>query len=104
MRSRNVGLAAAGVLLAFMAALSFGAALRESPAFDEPAHIGAGLSSVQKFDLRLNPEHPPLSKALTGLALTLRGVRADYDGPAWKASDDFAAAFLGEWSFGHWVI
>lgn len=84
--------------------LSFGAALGESPSFDEVAHIGAGLSSVQKFDLRLNPEHPPLSKAMTGLALTLRGVRADYGGPAWKASEDFVGAFLGEWSFGHWVI
>ena len=87
-----------------MALLSFAAALRESPSFDEVAHIGAGLSYVQKFDLRLNPEHPPLSKALTGLALTLRGVRADYGGPAWKASDDFISAFLGQWSFGHWVI
>ncbi len=87
-----------------MAVLAFGAARRESPSFDEVAHIGAGLSYVQKFDLRLNPEHPPLSKMLTGLALTLRGARADYSGPAWKASDDFVSAFLGQWSFGHWVI
>jgi 4-amino-4-deoxy-L-arabinose transferase-like glycosyltransferase len=102
--SRNIGISAAVLLLAFMAALSFGAALRESPSFDEVAHIGAGLSYVQKFDLRLNPEHPPLSKALTGLALTLRGVRADYGGPAWKASDQFFSAFMAQWSFGHWVI
>jgi 4-amino-4-deoxy-L-arabinose transferase-like glycosyltransferase len=102
--SRNIGASAAVLLLAFMAWLSFGAARRESPSFDEVAHIGAGLSYVQKFDLRLNPEHPPLSKALTGLVLTLRGVRADYDGPAWKASNDFFSAFLGQWSFGHWVI
>jgi hypothetical protein len=95
---------AAVLLLVFMAVLSFGAARRESPSFDEVAHIGAGLSYVQKFDLRLNPEHPPLSKALTGLSLALRGTRADYDGPAWKASDDFVSAFLGQWSFGHWVI
>src|SRR5580704_14489719 len=87
-----------------MAVLSFGAARRESPSFDEVVHIGAGLSYVQKFDLRLNPEHPPLSKALTGLSLALRGTRADYGGPAWKVSDDFGSAFLGQWSFGHWVI
>ena len=103
-RAMMPGQVAAGLLLAFMAVLSFGAARRESPAFDEVAHIGAGLSYVQQLDLRLNPEHPPLSKALTGLALTLRGTRADYAGPAWKASEDFAGAFLGEWSFGHWVI
>ena len=87
-----------------MALLSFGAALRESPTFDETAHIGAGLSYVQKLDLRLNPEHPPLAKALTGLALTLRGTNADYAGPAWTYSKDFMFAFLGEWSFGYWVI
>jgi len=101
---RNAGILLAILLLAFMALLSFGAALRESPAFDETAHIGAGLSYVQKFDLRLNPEHPPLSKALTGLSLALRGTHADYTGPAWTYSKDFMPAFLGEWSFGHWVI
>jgi Dolichyl-phosphate-mannose-protein mannosyltransferase len=98
------GLVTAILLLAFMALLSFGAARGESPTFDEVAHLGAGLSYVQKFDLRLNPEHPPLAKALSGLALTLRGTRADYSGPAWTVSKDFIPAFLGEWSFGHWVI
>ncbi len=103
-RLGRAGIVLAILLLAFMALLSFGAARRESPTFDETAHIGAGLSYVQKFDLRLNPEHPPLSKALTGLSLTLRGTHADYNGPAWKYSKDFLPAFLGEWSFGHWVI
>ena len=101
---RLAGVCAAVLLLTFMALLSFGAALRESPTFDEVAHIGAGLSYVQKLDLRMNPEHPPLAKALTGLALTLRGTTADYAGPAWTDSKEFMVAFLGEWSFGHWVI
>ena len=101
---RNGGSVAAIALLAFMALLSYGAARRESPTFDEMAHIGAGLSYAQTFDLRLNPEHPPLSKALSGLALALRGARADYSGPAWTYSKDFVPAFLGQWSFGHWVI
>ena len=101
---RHGGISAAILLLAFMAVLAFGAARRQSPTFDEVAHIGAGLSYVQKLDLRLNPEHPPLAKALTGLALTLRGTKADYSGPAWTYSKDFMFAFLGEWSFGHWVI
>jgi len=87
-----------------MAFLSFGAALQESPVFDETAHIGAGLSYVQKLDLRLNPEHPPLSKAVSGLFLALRGTRADYSGPAWRISKDFVPAIAGEWSFGHWVV
>ena len=50
-------------LLALMAALAGGAALRESPTFDEVAHIGAGLSYADKLDSRFNPEHPPLGKA-----------------------------------------
>ncbi len=104
-RALNTGGLIAGILLlVLMAVLSFSAAKRESPTFDEIAHIGAGLSYVQKLDLRLNPEHPPLAKALSGLALTLRGTRADYSGPAWTVSKDFIPAFLGEWSFGHWVI
>ncbi|MGA7412159.1 MAG: glycosyltransferase family 39 protein [Bryobacteraceae bacterium] len=104
-RDRRLGgIFAAILLLAFMALLSFGAVLHQSPTFDEVAHIGAGLSYVQKLDLRMNPEHPPLAKALTGLALTLRGTKADYAGPAWTNSKDFMFAFLGEWSFGHWVI
>ena len=44
----------AGLLLLLMAALSGGAALRESVTIDEVAHIGAGLSYVQRLDLRLN--------------------------------------------------
>jgi dolichyl-phosphate-mannose--protein O-mannosyl transferase len=92
------------LLLVYMAILCLGATMRQSPTFDEVAHIGAGLSSVQRFDLRLNPEHPPLSKALSGVAMTIGGTRADYSGPAWTASKDFFPAFLGEWSFGHWVI
>ena len=101
---RHGGIFAAILLLAFMALLSFGAVLRQSPTFDEVAHIGAGLSYVQELDLRMNPEHPPLAKALTGLALAVRGTKADYAGPAWTNSKDFMFAFLGEWSFGHWVI
>ncbi|MBV8552678.1 MAG: glycosyltransferase family 39 protein [Acidobacteriaceae bacterium] len=92
------------LMLVYMAVLSLGSTMRQSPTFDEVAHIGAGLSSVQRFDLRMNPEHPPLSKALSGIAMALGGTHADYSGPAWTLSKDFFPAFLGEWSFGHWVI
>jgi hypothetical protein len=101
---RQGGIFAAFLLLAFMALLSFGAVLRQSPTFDELAHVGAGLSYVQKLDLRMNPEHPPLAKVLAGLSLAFRGTKADYAGPAWTNSQNFMFAFLGEWSFGHSVI
>jgi len=95
----------AGFLLLLMAILAGGAALRESVTIDEVAHIGAGLSYVQKLDLRLNEEHPPLAKALTGISLALGGTRADYSHVSWTASRKFLpGAFLGEWVFGEWVL
>ena len=96
---------AAGLLLLVMFALSGGSALRESVAIDEVAHLGAGLSYVQKLDMRLNEEHPPLAKVLTGVALALRGTHADYSHVSWTASRQFMPhAFLGEWVFGEWVL
>ncbi len=77
---------------------------RESITFDEVAHIGAGLSCVQRLDLRMNEEHPPLMKALTGISLALRGTKADYSNVSWTFSDGFIKQFLGEWVFGDYVI
>src|ERR1700681_57750 len=96
--------AAAGVLLILMAVLAGGAALRESVTVDEVAHIGAGLSYLQKLDLRFNEEHPPLPKVLAALPLVLRGAHADYSHISWTFSDAFFPAYLGQWVFGEWVL
>src|SRR5581483_2847356 len=90
------------LLLALMAILAGGAARRESATIDEVAHIGAGVSYLQKLDLRLNEEHPPLAKIVAALPLALRGTKADYSGPAWVVSEQVFPAFLGEWVFGGW--
>ena len=45
--------------------------LTDSPTYDEPAHIASGLTYVKFSDLRLNSEHPPLIKFLSGLSLSL---------------------------------
>jgi 4-amino-4-deoxy-L-arabinose transferase-like glycosyltransferase len=42
-------------------------AWHDSPTFDEPVYVAAGLASLTRHDLRLNPEHPPLAKALAAL-------------------------------------
>ena len=76
----------AGLLLSLMALLAGGAALRESVTIDEVPHIGAGVSYLQKLDLRMNGEHPPLIKVLAALPLVSRGVRADYSHPSWSFS------------------
>jgi hypothetical protein len=94
----------AGLLLALMAVLAGGAALRESVTIDEVSHIGAGISYLQKLDLRMNPEHPPLAKVLAALPLVLRGVRADYNHISWTFSEKFFPAFLGQWVFGEWLL
>ena len=95
---------AAAALLGAMFLLAGGAALHESATVDEVAHIGAGMSYWQRLDLRFNGEHPPLGKALAGLALVLRGTRADYAGPAWQMSTDFFNAYAAQYVFGDAVV
>src|ERR1700728_2400679 len=95
---------AAVLLLIALFVLAGGAALRESVTVDEVAHIGAGLSYLQRLDLRLNPEHPPLAKLLAALPLALRGARADYSSPAWKLASDFFPAYMMQWMFGDAVL
>src|SRR5215469_4505764 len=102
-KARRVDLAAAG-LRAVLCFLSGGAALRESPTFDEVTHVGAGLSYLQRLDLRLNPEHPPLAKIIAAAPLAVSGARADYNGPAWRLSDTFFQAFSCQWVFGDSVL
>jgi hypothetical protein len=92
------------LLLAVMCFLAGGAALRESATVDEVAHVGAGLSYLQRFDLRLNPEHPPLSKVLAAIPLVLRGTHADYSSPAWTVATDFFPAYGAQWVFGDAVL
>ena len=94
----------AGVLLILMFVLSGGAALHESATIDEVTHIGAGLSYVQKLDLRFNNEHPPLPKILSALPLAMRGTKADYTSIQWKFGESFFPAYLAQWVFGDWVL
>ena len=96
--------AAVALLLAFMAVLSGGAARQESVTIDEVAHIGAGVSYLQKLDMRLNIEHPPLAKVLAALPLVANRVHADYSHLSWTFSGKSINEFLGEWVFGHWLI
>ncbi|MGH9529703.1 MAG: ArnT family glycosyltransferase [Terriglobales bacterium] len=95
----------AGLFLVLMAALAGSAALRESVTIDEVAHIGAGLSYLQKLDLRMNEEHPPLAKVWAAIPLVIRGTRADYSNISWTFSErNFFGAYLGQWVFGAWVL
>ncbi|MBI4137714.1 MAG: glycosyltransferase family 39 protein [Candidatus Sungbacteria bacterium] len=53
------------LILAAMSLLLLGSAWNDSATFDEVAHIPSGFGAVTQLDARLNPEHPPLVKALS---------------------------------------
>ncbi len=85
-----------------MAVLAAGAALRESVTVDEVAHLGAGVSYLQKLDMRMNVEHPPLAKIVAAAPLVIGGAKADYMSPAWTfGQEGLFPAFLAQWVFGH---
>lgn len=100
----NLHRLAAVFLLGLIFLLSWGAALRQSPSVDEIAHIGAGLSYLQRLDLRMNAEHPPLAKLIAALPLAIRGSYADYHSPSWTVSESFFNAYTAEWIFGDAVL
>jgi hypothetical protein len=101
---KNFHRAVAAGVLGFMFLLAGGAALHESASVDEIAHVGAGLSYLQRLDLRLNGEHPPLAKALAAIPLAIRGTYADYSSAAWQMSADFLPAYGTQWIFGDAVL
>lgn len=74
--------AAVCLLLAFFAGFSWAGFRRESPVFDEVAHLPAGVTYWQRHDLRLNLEHPPLFKLLA--AWPVRHAAIDYASPYWQ--------------------
>jgi hypothetical protein len=63
---------AAALLMVFFLEVFFASGMK-SPAWDEPGHIAAGVAYVQLGSLAVNPQHPPLLKALSGVGLTLGG-------------------------------
>jgi len=101
---RNVHHGVAAGLLGFMFCAAGGASLDESATMDEVAHIGAGLSYLQRLDLRLNAEHPPLPKVLAAVPLVIRGAHADYQSAAWQLAADFFPAYGTQWIFGDAVL
>jgi 4-amino-4-deoxy-L-arabinose transferase-like glycosyltransferase len=46
----------------------------KSPTYDETIHLFAGYSYLTRSDFRVNPEHPPLGKALAALPLFFMDV------------------------------
>ena len=56
-----------------LAILAFGSSFGDSLTVDESPHIVSGYSYIIEGDYRLNPEHPPLLKLLSGASIYLGG-------------------------------
>ncbi len=74
--------------------LTITSASYENATMDELVHIPAGYSYITKQDIRLNPEHPPLLKDLSGLFLL--PVKINFP----DKEDSFTKKINGEWELG----
>ena len=97
MRTRNIPLAS--FVLALICLVSLVVMVRvssqESAIMDELAHIPAGYGYVRYLDFRLNPEHPPLVKALAGVPLLFAGVKFPTEHSSWQTDVN------GQWESGN---
>lgn len=84
--------------LALICLASFGlmlsAARTDSAIDDELAHIPAGYGYVHNLDYRLNPEHPPLVKALAMAPVLMLQPNFPTTSPAWTTDIN------GQWTMG----
>ncbi|MDP2838110.1 MAG: glycosyltransferase family 39 protein [Candidatus Moranbacteria bacterium] len=72
------------LILSFHFILSLVVSTQESMTFDEKAHIPAAYSYVRYADMRINPEHPPLLKDLSGLFLLPLGLDFPLTSKEWQ--------------------
>ncbi len=74
--------------------LMFYSSSQESAIMDELAHIPAGYGYVKYLDYRLNPEHPPLVKAIAALPLLFEKLNFPTDKSPWQNEVN------GQWQVG----
>ena len=76
----------AGALLILFSALAATSMWNDNANYDERIHLPAGYSYVTQQDMRLNPEHPPLVKDLSGLPLLLMKINFPYQSWGWNTA------------------
>src|SRR3989338_9769412 len=83
------------ILLLFLTFLTpFLSARNFSPAYDELTHLPSGFSYLKTWELKLNPEHPPLVKMLAALPLLFLDLKFNAQDP------NLIGAKTDEWQFG----
>ncbi|MGH7249560.1 MAG: ArnT family glycosyltransferase, partial [Minisyncoccia bacterium] len=84
MLSARTALLALALICVGSFSLMLYAAHTDSAIDDELAHIPAGYGYVHNLDYRLNPEHPPLVKALAMLPVLILNPNFPTDNSAWQ--------------------
>lgn len=98
MSSSSVKYTAAGIM-GVAVILALASVWHDSIVVDEDPHIGAGYSYIEKQDMRLNPEHPPLAKDLAGIPLLFLNLKQDaFQTKFWQTDVN------GQWEFGRRLI
>ncbi len=81
------------ILLTVFAVLATTSLYQKSITGDEVTHLPAGYTYVKTGDFRLNPQHPPLIKAIAGLPLLLLNLKPIEETAGWDKGQ--------EWIFGN---
>ncbi|MCX6702499.1 MAG: phospholipid carrier-dependent glycosyltransferase [Candidatus Wolfebacteria bacterium] len=96
--SRGIPWGVLGIIIITSFVLMFSVSNQESAIMDELAHIPSGYGYVNNLDYRLNPEHPPLIKAIAAFPLLFGHFNFPTDSAAWQkeinAQWDMGASFL----------
>lgn len=93
--SRAVAVGALVLICIASFSLMFWASRTDSAIDDELAHIPAGYGYVHELDYRLNPEHPPLIKALAMLPVLFMNPAYPTQTAAWQTEVN------GQWDMGY---
>jgi hypothetical protein len=88
------------VFLVLLLALSLSSLRQKGATADEVAHLPAGYTYLAYGDFRLNPEHPPLIKLLSGIPLLFLQPKVDTSDPTWSQKDPQYGWDVNQWAFG----
>ena len=83
----------AGLIFGVMLFIMLNCAIGDSGTVDEIAHIPSGYSYVKYHDYRLNPEHPPLAKALAGIPLSVMNINGFKQDWSWSQINQWEAGW-----------
>ncbi len=92
--SSRLSLTVLGIICVLSLSFMLWASLGDSAIMDELAHIPAGYGYVHNLDYRLNPEHPPLIKALAAFPLLFLNPDFPTGNSAWTTDVN------GQWVMG----